>query len=107
MLLKFYRKNSYFIKSASKLLGSGFITSIGFVLLSSNRIHSIDIEIVINLLIFLQLHAIGLTFSKLGFDSISYAAYIDNPNFKPNIKKFIINKCLPLSSIIFLLTIWN
>jgi hypothetical protein len=107
VLLKFYHKNVYLIKSASKLLGSGFITSIGFVLLSSNRIHYIDIEVVVNLLIFLQFHTIGLTFSKLGFDSISYAAYIENPDFKPNIKKFIINKCLPLSLIIFLFSIYK
>lgn len=107
LLPRLYHRNSYLINAASKLLGSGLITSVGFVLLSSNRIHSIDSGIMVRLLIFLQIHTIGLTITKLGFDSMAFAAYLDKPNLKANINNFIVKKCLPLSLIVFTITLYK
>lgn len=104
MILNTYSKYFQLLKSISRLLGSGFITSIGFVILSSNRIDYINVEGIIDMLVFLQLHAIGLTILKLGYDSLSYAAFLENPHLKPDIAGFIIKMALPLSFIVFLIS---
>ena len=93
------KKNIYLINSASKLLGSGIISSIGIILFSSNTIKFIDLNIVIDLLIIIQVHSIGLTITKLSFDTISYSYFLNNQNCRPKIKKFLYKKTRKVSQI--------
>lgn len=101
------KKNIYFINSASKLLGSGIISSIGIILLSSNAIKFLDVNIVIDLLIIIQIHSIGLTITKLSFDVISYSFFLNNKNFRPKIKKFLFKKSLILAIPILIFAIYR
>lgn len=101
------KKNIYFISSASKLLGSGIISSIGIVLFSSNTIKFIDVKIVIDILIILQIHSIGLTITKLSFDAISYSYFLNNKNFRPKIKNFIFKKALILAIPILIFAVYR
>jgi hypothetical protein len=101
------KKNIYFIKSATKLLGSGVISSIGIILFSSNTIKFLDVNIVVDLLIILQLHSIGLTITKLSFDTISYSYFLKNENYRPKIKKFIFKKSLILAIPILIFSVYR
>lgn len=101
------KKYIYFINSATKLLGSGIISSIGIILFSSNTIKFIDINIVIDLLIIIQIHSIGLTITKLSFDVISYSYFLNNKNYRPKIKKFLFNKALILAIPILIFAIYR
>jgi hypothetical protein len=94
------REKIFLLQNISKLLSSGVLTSIGFILLSSQTFKFVDSSIIIELLIILQLHSIGLTITKLNFDTISYALYLENPAIKPNIKNFILKKSLGLCLLI-------
>ena len=105
MIIK--EKNLFFVNSAIKLLGSGVISSLGFILFSSNTFEFIEFNIVIDLLIILQIHTIGLTITKLSYDSISYSHYINNPNIKPKVINFILRKSLILALPIFVFSIYR
>ncbi len=80
------------IYSIFKLLGSGLFTTIGFVILASGRIYTIEDDISLFVLIFVQFQMIGLTISKFGIDNLIYANYISDNNYKIDpveyIKKF-------------------
>jgi hypothetical protein len=67
------------IYSIFKLLGSGLFT-IGFVILASGRIYTIEDDISLFVLIFIQFQMIGLTISKFG--NLIYANYISDNNYK-------------------------
>ncbi len=101
------KKNIYLINSASKLLGSGIISSIGIILFSSNTIKFIDLNIVIDLLIIIQVHSIGLTITKLSFDTISYSYFLNNQNCRPKIKKFLYKKTLILAIPILIFAVYR
>ncbi len=101
------KKNIYFINSASKLLGSGIISSIGIVFFSSNSIKFIDVNIVIDILIIIQIHSIGLTITKLSFDAISYSHFLNNKNNRPKIKKFLFKKALILAIPILIFSVYR
>lgn len=84
-----FKKSVY---SIFKLLGSGLFTTIGFVILASGRIYTIEDDISLFVLIFIQFQMIGLTISKFGIDNLIYANYISDNNYKIDpvvyIKKF-------------------
>lgn len=84
-----FKKSIY---SIFKLLGSGLFTTIGFVILASGRVHTIDDDISLFVLIFVQFQMIGLTISKFGLDNLILANYISDNNYKIDpveyIKKF-------------------
>ena len=63
-----------------KLLGSGLLTSLGFVLLSSGKFDYISNELSVKILLFIQFQIIGITISKYGLDSLVFAKMIGNSN---------------------------
>jgi hypothetical protein len=56
--------------------------TIGFVILASGRIYTIEDDISLFVLIFIQFQMIGLTISKFGIDNLIYANYISDNNYK-------------------------
>ena len=70
------------IYSSLKLLGSGLFTTIGFVILASGRIYTIEDDISLFVLLFVQFQMIGLTISKFGLDNLIFAKYIADNNYK-------------------------
>ena len=61
----------------AKLLGSGILTSLGFVLLSSGKIDYISKELSIKILLFIQFQIIGLTIVKYGLDTLVFAKMLE------------------------------
>lgn len=101
------KKNIYFINAATKLLGSGIISSIGIIFFSSNTIEFIDTNTIVDLLIVIQLHSVGLTITKLSYDTISYSHFLNNKNNRPNIKKFLFDKSVILAMPILIFAIYR
>ncbi|WP_428223300.1 hypothetical protein [Flavobacterium sp.] len=65
-----------FLTQSLKLLSSGLITSIGFVVLSSGRLEFVNSDIVLEILIFTQYLMIGLTVCKFGVDNLLYVNFL-------------------------------
>lgn len=69
-----------FLFNSFKLISSGLLTSIFVLLISSNRVFNFQGGFAIKLLLIIQWETLGLTFSKLGFDTYLFAQFKANPN---------------------------
>ena len=80
-----------------KLLGSGLLTSLGFVLLASGKFDYISNELSVKILIFIQFQIIGITISKYGLDSLVFAKMIGDTNSVYDPLEYIKKKGILLS----------
>ncbi len=80
-----------------KLLGSGLLTSLGFVLLASGKFDYISNELSVKILLFIQFQIIGITISKYGLDSLVFAKMIGNSNSVYDPLEYIKKKGILLS----------
>ena len=80
-----------------KLLGSGLLTSLGFVLLASGKFDYISNELSVKILLFIQFQIIGITISKYGLDSLVFAKMIGDTNSVYDPLEYIKKKGILLS----------
>jgi|GEM_PF-182272 membrane protein len=80
-----------------KLLGSGLLTSLGFVLLSSGKFDYISNDLSVKILLFIQFQIIGITISKYGLDSLVFAKMIGDSNSVYDPLEYIKKKGILLS----------
>lgn len=81
----------------AKLLGSGLLTSIGLVLLSSGKIDYISNEISVKILLFIQFQIIGITIVKYGLDTLVFAKMLENNNSIYDPMEYLAGKGILLS----------
>ncbi|OOB81752.1 hypothetical protein HUE46_03625 [Flavobacterium columnare] len=65
-----------FLSHSLKLLSSGLLTSIGFIVLASGGLNFIKSDIALQVILFAQYQMIGLTVCKFGVDNQLYASFL-------------------------------
>ncbi|QYS89439.1 hypothetical protein [Flavobacterium davisii] len=65
-----------FLSHSLKLLSSGLLTSIGFIVLTSGGLNFIKSDMALQVILFAQYQMIGLTVCKFGIDNQLYASFL-------------------------------
>lgn len=91
------KKYEFELKSIGKLLSSSLISAGCLVILTSNRIHILNIEQVVFLILFIQWQTLGLTISKLGIEQAVFAYVTKDPAIGVRPWKFLLYRTVPLA----------
>jgi len=94
-----------FAANAAKLVGSGVVSALALSVITSNRWHVLDPNVGVTLVLFMQWQILGLTLTKMGIDQMIFAAITHDSAQKPDTRKHMLSRALPVSLIFAVLVV--
>jgi hypothetical protein len=87
------------LSGCAALLGSGVVSAVGFVLITSNRWQLVKPAVGVFIVLFVQWQMLGLTIAKLGVDQVAFAVTTEDRSRVPSVTEHLRRRTFPLAAI--------